>query len=85
MGDNTSQLITQILALPTQIRRTRTRIPFEAMHETCLGDVVLHLQMECRIYKRNNLVSSFLHDPSLQLAQYSRRRVLTLGLNASLL
>ena len=62
-------------------------MPFEAMHETCLGAVVLHLhlQVEYPIYKRNSLVSRFLHDPSLQLAQYGRRQVLTLGLNASLL
>lgn len=85
MGDNTSQVTTQTLAHPTRTRTIRTPTLFEAIHETRLGDVVLHLQMGYPIYKPNSLVQRYHRDHSHQLGQDVRLLVMMLGLNASLL
>lgn len=60
-------------------------MPFEAIHETCLEDVVLHPEMEFPTYKHNSLVLRYHHGLSLRLGQHVHLRLLMSGLNASLL
>ena len=84
MVDSTSRAPTQTLD-PTQPKIIRTRMPFEAIHVTCLGDVVLQLQMEYPVSKPNNLASHDRRAHSLPLGQYVHMQVSTVGLSANLL
>ena len=85
MGDNTFRRTTHSLGHHTQIKTLRNQTPFEAMHETCRGDEVLHLEMEYPILKRNSQESRTLRGPSPQLGPYVRLRVLMSDWSASLL